>query len=287
MLIYVGIPYVALVAIMGFCQRQLLYQPTRTDLLPASLHATASLPIHDVELEVGGGQRLHGWRFAGAESAKLEPPSLVIYFPGNGGCRADRIADGRDFQQLGYDVLLFDYRGFGDNSGSPTEAALSADATCIWKFATEDLQYPPGRIVIFGESLGGAIATRLTAECCQRGAPPAALILNSTFASLAETVAWRFPLFPFQYLLLDRYPSVERIPHVTCPLLQFHGTADSTISFDHGQRLFEAAPAQSTSGIQKQFVPIPGGEHNLVSMHDMQSAVTKLLTRVRQGAAPE
>ena len=286
-LIYIGIPYVALIAIMGFGQRQLLYQPTRTEKLQASAYATPFVPISDLELDVGDGLTLHGWKFPGANSAESDPRYLVIYFPGNGGCRGDRVADGRDFRQLGYDVILFDYRGYGDNPGSPTETALAADANCIWKFATEDLQFPPHRIVIFGESLGGAVATRLTAERCQAGTPPAALILNSTFASLAETVAWRFPMFPFQYLLLDRYPSVERIPHVTCPLLQYHGTADSTIAFRHGRRLFDAAPAQSASGIEKQFVPIPGGEHNFISMNDMQTGVSQLLKRVRRGEMAE
>lgn len=286
-LMYVGIPYVALVAIMGFGQRQLLYQPTRTDNLQASAFSTQFLPITDLELVVGGGLKLHGWRFPGSSTADSDPRYLVIYFPGNGGCRADRVSDCRDFRQLGYDVILFDYRGYGDNPGSPTEVALAADATRIWKFATEDLQFPSHRIVIFGESLGGAVATRLTAECCDAGTPPAALILNSTFASLAETVTWRFPMFPFQNLLLDRYPSVERIPHVTCPLLQYHGTADSTIAFQHGRRLFDAAPAQSANGIEKQFVPVPGGEHNFISMNDMQTGVSQLLKRVRRGELSE
>ena len=224
---------------------------------------------------------MHGWRFHPTTSALDSRGFLVIYFPGNAGCRADRVGDCADFTQLGFEVILFDYRGYGDNEGSPSEALLAADAKLVWSFATSELHFPAERIFFFGESLGGAVAIRLAAECSAAGNPPAALVLNSTFASLAETAAWHYPAFPLQYVLLDRYPSVARIALVTCPILQFHGTADQTVPFEQGRRLFDAAPAKSSNGMEKVFVEVPGGPaHNFITMSDMQSAVRKLLARL-------
>ena len=130
--------------------------------------------------------------------------------------------------------------------------------------------------------LGGIGKTRLAAEFSLIGNPPAALILNSAFSSLGQTVAWHYPAFPFQDLLWDRFPSVERIPHVTCPILQFHGTVDDIVAFDHGRRLFDSAPAVSSKGIAKRFVTIPGAGHNFIALGDMQSAVNELLTQISE-----
>ena len=129
------------------------------------------------------------------------------------------------------------------------------------------------------------MATRLAEEQSRAGKPPAALILNSTFASLGETVAWHYPVFPFQYFLWDRYPSVERIQHVTCPILQYHGTADEIVAFEHGQRLFQAAPAKSAQGIPAEFISIPGGMHNFISISDLRVPISRLLKRIGYAAA--
>lgn len=279
-LIYVVVPYLGLVLLGAFAQRWLIYQPKKTSRLSAASVVGHEVPVDDVALHAANGLTLHGWRFHAAAKGDAAARFLVLYFPGNAGCRGDRVGDCRDFTDLGCDVLLFDYRGYGDNAGAPSEVPLAADARRAWLFATGELHFPPDRIVIFGESLGGAVATRLAAEFSRAGDPPAALILNSTFASLGETVAWHYPALPFQYLLLDRYPSVNRIKDVTCPVLQFHGTADDIVAYQHGRRLFDAAPAMSTSGIGKQFVTIPNGQHNYITMSDMRGAVAPLLERL-------
>lgn len=279
-LIYVVLPYVAILVIMTTFQRSLIYRPTKTRLLAAKSVVGSEVQTDDVELHAANGLTLHGWHFHAKLSGEREQKVLILYFPGNGGCRADRVTDCRDFTELGCDVVLFDYRGYGDNGGSPSEELLASDARRAWMFATRELEFPAERIVLFGESLGGAVATRLAAEFSQAGDPPAALILNSAFASLGETVAWHYPAFPFQYLLLDRYPSFQRIPHVTCSVLQFHGTDDDIVAYSHGQHLFAAAPAMSASGIKKKFVTIQGGQHNFIGVGDMQAAIIQLLTEI-------
>src|SRR5690606_15602773 len=101
---------------------------------------------------------------------------LVLIFPGNAGNRWDRIHEGRELAAQDADALLFDYRGYGGNSGSPSETALASDAREIWRLANEELGYRSERIVIFGESLGGAVAIRLAAELCREGTSPAGLV---------------------------------------------------------------------------------------------------------------
>ncbi len=283
LLIYIGVPYVAIFVLMSVYQRDFIYQPKKTSRLLAET-ISSTPPVDDVELQTSDGLTIHGWRYRA--EADTDAKFLVIYFPGNAGCRAGRVSDCRDFTQLGFDVILFDYRGYGDNPGSPSEAMLANDANQVWKFATTHLHYSPDRIVLFGESMGGAMATRLASDLSVTGTSPAALVLNSTFASLPETVTWHYPIFPFQFILLDRYPSVERITRATCPVLQFHGTADEVVAFGHGQRLFDAAPARSTTGIEKQFVRIPNGQHNFITMNEMRDAVQALMDAITAADVP-
>lgn len=281
-LIYLLVPYLAIFVLMGVFQRDFIYQPRKTGRLLAQ-SVTKDPPVEDVEMQSVDGLTIHGWRYRSV--AGQDAKFLVIYFPGNAGCRADRVGDCRDFNQLGFDVVLFDYRGYGDNQGSPSEKMLASDASLVWKFATNELNYAPDRIIIFGESMGGAMATRLASDCSVAGTPPAALILNSTFASLAETVAWHYPMFPFTLILLDRYQSVERITQVKCPVLSFHGTADHVVAFEQGHRLFNAAPARSALGIEKRLVQIPDGQHNFITMSDMRDAVETMMRAVVESKA--
>jgi fermentation-respiration switch protein FrsA (DUF1100 family) len=279
---YVLTPYLAVIALMVTFQRRLIFFPTKTDRLLAKDVRESNVAVDDVELHAANGLPLHGWRYQAKSHTADDPKFLVIYFPGNAGCRRDRVGDCCDFTRLGCDVLLFDYRGYGDNGGSPSEELMAADARRVWMFATQELQFPPEQIVLFGESMGGAVATRLAAEFSRAGTPPAAIVLNSTFASLPDVAAWHYPAFPFRFLLFDRFPSIERIPHVTCPILQFHGTSDGIVPFEHGRRLFDAAPKTSASGVASRFVAVQDGRHNFITMGDMQSAVGGLLAQIRE-----
>lgn len=277
--LYALLPYLAVTALFAIGQRRLLYPATRTNALPASDVTTAEMQVADVKLHAANGLALHGWHATvGDEEDSLTP--MVLYFPGNSGCRADRIHDLRKFTALGCDVLILDYRGYGENDGHPSEDALAADARRAWMFAIQDLNTRPERIILFGESLGGAVAVRLAAELSLAGTPPAGLVLNSTFASLPQTVAWHYPAFPFQFLLLDRYPSADRIRHVTCPVIQFHGAEDEMIPLAHGQNLFDAAPRLAADGTQNRFVTINGGTHNAVPVGQLSDELSGFLEQI-------
>jgi uncharacterized protein len=290
--LFVLIPYLAVTLIFVALQRQFLYPGVRA-AVPAERRVASEREVRDVRLTTSDGLELHGWLVApvpvstGDEASPeggSSDATLVIFFPGNAENRWGRLTDCRDFTLAGAHVLLFDYRGYGENPGSPSEAALAGDAREIWQFAVRELQFRPERIVLFGESLGGAIATRLAAETSREGTPPAGLILNSTFASLPETVGWHYPLFPFRYLLLDRYPTAERIRGVTCPVVIFHGTEDEFVPLEHGRRLFAAAPESSRGGVPKRFVELRGSGHNSLPASTLHEALDGVLapTRDRQ-----
>jgi uncharacterized protein len=284
--LYAVIPYVALILLFTAVQRKLLYPATRAPVigledsrLPADRIRAAQVRTHD-------GLTLNGWLALAAPAAEPDARRiLIVCFPGNSGNRIERAADCRDFADLGCDVLLVDYRGYGDNPGSPAESDLAADARSIWGYATNDLGVAPARIVLFGESLGGGVATRLAAEQSAAGQPPGGLVLSSTFSSMTDAVWWHYPWFPVPLMLLDRYPSADRIASVTCPILVFHGTEDDFVPIESGRKLFAAAPETSTSGIPKRFVELRGAGHNDIPASILRDAVRALLTDSRLPAS--
>lgn len=253
-----------------------MYRPTvANDLAIAAVGLNAEFGT-DVELSTADGNTIRGWLLNGADAADMvgDRHPLVIYFPGNSLNRYERVADLKEVASRGFDVLIFDYRGFGDSTGSPTEAALTADARLVWEYATTELGYEPQQVVIFGESLGGAVALSLWSEVNPKAPNPAALILNSTFTSMTETVADQYRWFPFHFLLLDRWPSINRIDDVRSPVIVFHGTEDKMIPVAHGKSL--AAATQNG-----RFVEVSGGQHNEIPTLKLRKELDRLLTKLR------
>ena len=267
--LYLGIPYLAVILIFTTFQRFLIYPGQFGSGEKESTVTTAAEDIHRVTVTTTEGLTLHGWLVAAdgssvdtSEKVLADNRPVVLYFPGNAGDRFDRELDVRDVARLGFHVMIFDYRGYADNKGSPSEEAFIRDAHAIWKKVTIDWNVDPQRIMLFGESLGGAVAIALAADVSGAGQPPAKLVLNSTFSSLRDVVAQEYPYFPFHYLLWDDFNSTERIKHVQCPIIISHGMNDDIVPFDLARKLFAAAPAQSRLGIKSQFVEIAGSGHN-------------------------
>jgi pimeloyl-ACP methyl ester carboxylesterase len=282
-LIYVLVPYFSVTLIFTLLQRKLMYRPTKAvSLKVADLRLDPS-QISDVQIRTADGTTLNGWLLlpppssadvpekpAGDQKKQTQTEQLVIYFPGNAQNRSLRRGDLEEIARCGFHVLIFDYRGYGDSSGSPSETGIAADAREIWKFAHEELSFRDDQIVLFGESLGGAVTLSLWSEESGDHPKPQAVLLSSTFASMPRTVACNYPWFLFQYLVLDQWRSIDRVSRVKAPIRIFHGTSDKLIP------LAEARLLALASGDISRLTEIPGGEHNDIPMHLLRQELRRI-----------
>ncbi len=203
----------------------LLFFPSRTVVAPHGLS------VEDVAIVTDDGERLHGWWVGAPQPAR----GHVLFCHGNAGNIASRAAYARLLVQAGFDVLLFDYRGYGRSSGRPSERGTHHDA----RAALGALLSRPGvdraRTLYLGESLGAAVALALALE-----APPAGVILQSAFTSVRDMARRVLPLVP-RAVVPDAYPSLRLITELTCPLLILHGERDDLVPVEQGRALFAAA----------------------------------------------
>ncbi len=215
--------------------------------------------IEDVELTAADGVRLHGWyctpRIGRADGAleTLEARTTMLYLHGNGG----NISHRRDFLEelvrLPANVLIIDYRGYGKSEGRPSEEGLYMDARAAWDHLTKTRAVAPAQIVIFGKSLGGAVAIDLATrvEAC-------GLIVQSSFTSIADMAAEVLPFVP-RFVIRTKMDSLTKIADVSCPKLFIHSQADEIVPYRLGRRLFDAAHPP------KQFYEVKNAPHNLTN----------------------
>jgi fermentation-respiration switch protein FrsA (DUF1100 family) len=221
----------------------LLFQPTK---YPKGDWEPAGLDFADAWITAEDGTQIHGW-YCPAE----KPKAVVLYCHGNGGNLAGRAPTLKFLQEtMGVSVLIFDYRGYGRSEGKATVAGAMADANAARAELAKLAKVNESDIVLFGRSLGGAIAIQLAAD-----APPRGLIVESSFSSLREVAAEHFPKLAW-LVAKNKLNSAQAIAEVRCPLLQCHGDADRVISYESGRRLFAAAKHP------KRFITLAGVGHN-------------------------
>ena len=243
LLIMLAVAYLGVVLLVYFGQSRLVYFPEK----PLSLTPGAiGLDYTSVNITTRDGETLHGW-WMSVPNAK----GTVLFFHGNAGNISHRINYLAMFKRLGYNTLLFDYRGYGQSSGVPSESGTYLDAQAAWRYLTEIRGIAPARIVVFGESLGGAVAAWLAAQ-----EKPGLLALASTFTSVPDLAAKLYPFLPVRWISRFDYDTRKSLQSVTCPVFIAHSPQDEIIPFEHGQQLFQAAPEP------KQFLTLEGG-HNI------------------------
>lgn len=233
-----------LLLILWSGQRRMMYFPSGSVAAPPAFGLEG---VEPVAFDTADGLRLHGWFFPVADAR-----ATVLVFNGNAGNRSYRAPLASALRNRDLQVLLFDYRGFGGNPGSPTEQGLRLDARAALAYLATRRDVEPARIVYFGESLGSAVAVDLATEH-----PPAALILRSPFASMTEVAQYHYRWLPVRWLLRDRYDSVTRIRAARAPLLIVAGEYDRIVPAAHSRRLYEAAGAGT-----RRFVLVEGADHN-------------------------
>jgi fermentation-respiration switch protein FrsA (DUF1100 family) len=202
------------------------------------------LTAEEVYLSPEPGVQLHAWFFP-----RPDPLATLLFCHGNAGNASHRLDNVYRLLQTGFQVLLFDYRGYGHSTGQPSESGLYRDAATAWAHLVEQEDTEGAPRLIFGRSLGGAVAIELATQVEASG-----LIVESTFTSIRTLARLVFP-FPLPELPV-KYDSLSKIGRVTMPLLAIHGELDELIPFADGRALFEAAPQP------KAWYPIPHAGHN-------------------------
>jgi len=241
-------------------QPKMLFFPTRE---LTSTPQRWGLAYRDVAIHTDDGVTLDGW-YVPAKGATR----TLLFFHGNAGNISDRGTSLTVFHSLGLNVLMIDYRGYGRSDGTPDEAGLYRDARAAWRYLTDTRGVPADRIIVAGRSLGGAVATDLAARV-----RPEALVLESTFDSMADVARHYLPLISRLVRLRYRFDSAAKISAIRCPLLMLHSPDDDVIPFELGRKLFAAAPDP------KHFVRLKG-DHNsgfLVSEAVYRAAWTTFL----------
>lgn len=212
--------------------------------------------VEDVQLTASDGVRLHGWYCTPhmGRGGALEPvptDATLLFLHGNAGNISHRYEIIEDFVKLPVNVLIIDYRGYGKSEGHPSEQGLYDDARAAWDYLTSARGIPASRIVIFGESLGGAVAIDLASKTNACG-----LVVQSSFTSVADMAAELMPFIP-RFMLRTKMDSLSKVASVSCPKLFIHSQADEIVPYKLGRRLFDAAHAP------KQFYEVKGASHNL------------------------
>jgi uncharacterized protein len=231
--------YLLLAAIMFFAQRSLMYFPDRARIAPAAAGFPAA---EEVVLDTADGEHVIAWHVPPRDGKPV-----VLYFHGNGGSLALRADRFRKIIATGAGLVALSYRGYGGSTGTPTEAGLIADARAAYAYAAA--RYP-GRIAVWGESLGTGVAVALASE-----APVTHVVLEAPYSSTVDVAADLYRFLPVRLLMKDQFRSDQRIKRVTAPLLILHGEADDIIPIRYAERLLALAPGE------KRLVRYPRGYH--------------------------
>ena len=239
-------------------RNRLFFPDRRLDVNPRSM----GMASEDVALVTADGLRLHGWFIPAAPfkaspkdkkpvQGPLAPKGLVVLFcHGNAGNISNRVHKASLLHRLGLSVFLFDYRGFGESEGRPTEKGTYLDADAAYRYLTETRAIPPERIVIHGESIGNGVAI----EAATRH-PSRALIVESAFTSIVAMGKLAVSWLPLEWFVSCRYDNLAKLPKVARPVLVMHSRDDEVIPFEMGRALFQAAAEP------KQFLELKG-THN-------------------------
>lgn len=248
-----GLASIALIvlAMIGIrlAEHKLIYYPM---VYPNGYWDTSRFPgrLEDCTFRAEDGVTLHGW-FAHATASNPGPRRTLLFLHGNAGNITHRQTNIAYLIQRGLNVFIFDYRGYGKSEGTPSEQGLYADAVAAYEYLLTRQDVQPEHLVLFGRSLGGAVAVELaTRKPCEK------LILESTFTSIKDMAREILGPLPVGFIIRSQFDSLAKIQAVHVPLLVIHGNQDAIIPFEQGKRLFAAANAP------KSFYEIHGADHN-------------------------
>ena len=238
-LLIVLISYSILGWTLFFLQPYFMYRPVREALYdPGDI----DLVFEKVSLKTADGTKISGWYIPCQEACQT-----VLFCHGNGGNMSHRLDTINLLNEMGVNCFLFDYRGYGNSQGKPSEKGTYMDADAAWDWLTMKKGIEPENIIIFGRSLGGCIAAYLASKT-----NPAALVLESAFTSYADIGMKCYPYLPVRLFAAFEYDTIGYIEKVSCPVLIMHSKGDEIVPYEFGPMLYEAANEQ------KEFIEIFG-----------------------------
>jgi fermentation-respiration switch protein FrsA (DUF1100 family) len=234
--------WVLLCLLLYLFQAKFVYFPmSDIALTPTS----TGLTYETVTLTTSDQHTIQGWYVP-----HPTPRATMLFLHGNGGNISHRLEKLWMYHQLGLSVFIIDYRGYGQSSGKPSEQGTYLDAEAAWHYLNSERAIPAETIIVYGESLGAAVATWLTARYTA-----GALILESAFTSIEDMGRHYYPYLPVRLLTRFKYPAIDYLPNTHIPVLIIHSAADEIVPFTHGQALYQAANEP------KSFLEI-NGDHN-------------------------
>jgi len=242
-LIYSILGLLLLNVMMYFQQSHMIFFPT-TGLEQTPAHW--GFEYEEANFNTEDNIQLHGWYIPQAKSEHV-----LLFFHGNAGNISHRRESIEMFHRLGLNVLIIDYRGYGQSKGKPSEKGLYRDATAAWQYLTEQKGFEPDQIIIFGRSLGGAVAAKLATNVQARG-----LIVESTMSSARDFAKQAFKVLARLIVIRYDFNTAEYLRHINVPVLVLHSPDDEIMPFQLGKKVFESAHQP------KQFVRMRGGHNN-------------------------
>ncbi|TDQ81062.1 hypothetical protein A8950_2932 [Dongia mobilis] len=254
--------YLLLLLTLVFAQRKIVFRPDPAAVTPAQFFAPEGMA--EVTLKTADGLAITSWYL----KPQRADGQVIAYFHGNAGHRGNRVPRILPYAAEGYGILMVGYRGYGGNPGTPSEDGLYQDARAALDFLQEQ-GVAPDQLILFGESLGAAVATQMATE-----RPARALILEAPFASIARSARARYPFLVFDALVRDKFDNFAKIDRVGKPLFVIHGVRDATTPVAFGRQLLERArePKQG-------YFPEAAG-HNDLMHHGMPERVLAFLAEL-------
>jgi fermentation-respiration switch protein FrsA (DUF1100 family) len=262
-ILILGAIYVLVLIAAWVFQPRLVFFPSVDE---AGAPGEIGLEYEEVWLSSGFGRQIHGW-WVPARDARY----TLLFCHGNAGNITHRLDSIKLFHDLQLSVFIFDYQGYGKSKGRPGETATYRNAHAAWEYLTAERCVPPDQIVLFGRSLGGAVAIQLAGIV-----DPFALIVESCFTSVVDMGTKVYPWLPIRLVRRIHYNSLSRIGDVVAPKLFIHSIDDETVPFGMGKRLYSRAPRP------KQFLKIRGGHNDgfLVSAALYRETISNFLVSV-------
>ncbi|CCG39994.1 alpha/beta hydrolase [Magnetospirillum molischianum] len=254
--------YLLMLLALGLFQRDMIYRPdpTRTD--PADIGLSEMLPV---PVRVHDGRLITSWY---APPLHPHAPTLVM-FHGNAGTNAKRAHKARFLLDAGFGVFMVEYRGYGGNSGQPSEADLTADARAVLEWLA-GRGVGSGRLVLCGESIGSGVAMAMTREI-----EPLAVILECPFTALADLAPPYVPTVLARWLMRDHFDNLTKIAALKAPLLIIHGEQDDLTPPAMARTLVAAAGSADKGAV---FLPL--AHHNDLWEHGAERPILDFLRRL-------